>query len=283
MSQQTKVNQISCYNEFDPLRKVILCSPKYMKIREIINETQVHFAKDNINPSLAVKQHSTLINTLEQENIEVILLQADKKFPEQVFTRDLAFTFGNKIIIGQLDRTIRKGEETFLKKWLEEKDIPYDQIQSGSKEGGDVIIDNTTIWIGHSFRTSQAAIEELQHLLPDIEVIGLPFDGDYLHLDCVFNLISPEEGLIFSPAFKEAEIEILTKRYNLIRISPREQFTLGTNVLSIGNKKIISLPQNRKVNRELRSRGYQVIEVDISEIIKSGGSFRCITMPLLRK
>ncbi|WP_368896749.1 arginine deiminase-related protein, partial [Priestia megaterium] len=27
---------------------------------------------------------------------------------------------------------------------------------------------------------------------------------------------------------------------------------------------------------------YKVIEVDISEIIKSGGSFRCCTMPLER-
>jgi N-dimethylarginine dimethylaminohydrolase len=57
---------------------------------------------------------------------------------------------------------------------------------------------------------------------------------------------------------------------------------MGTNVLSIGNKKIISLPVNQDVNSQMRNRGYEVLEVDITEIIKSGGSFRCCTMPILR-
>jgi N-dimethylarginine dimethylaminohydrolase len=53
-------------------------------------------------------------------------------------------------------------------------------------------------------------------------------------------------------------------------------------VLCIGNKKILSLPINKQVNQNLRNRGFEVIEVDISEIIKSGGSFRCCTLPILR-
>jgi N-dimethylarginine dimethylaminohydrolase len=57
---------------------------------------------------------------------------------------------------------------------------------------------------------------------------------------------------------------------------------MGTNVLSIGDRKIISLPVNKNVNKQLRDRGYEVIEVDITEIIKSGGSFRCCTLPILR-
>ena len=71
-------------------------------------------------------------------------------------------------------------------------------------------------------------------------------------------------------------------KYDLIEVTKEEQFTMGTNVLSIGNQRVISLPMNTEVNEELRKRGYKVIEVDISEIIKSGGSFRCCTMPLER-
>jgi len=32
----------------------------------------------------------------------------------------------------------------------------------------------------------------------------------------------------------------------------------------------------------LRNHGFEVIEVDITEIIKSGGSFRCCTLPIER-
>lgn len=74
----------------------------------------------------------------------------------------------------------------------------------------------------------------------------------------------------------------MKKRYEMIEITDDEQFQLGTNVLSIGNKTVISLPVNRHVNQELRKRGYTVIEIDLSEIIKSGGSFRCCTLPIER-
>ena len=75
----------------------------------------------------------------------------------------------------------------------------------------------------------------------------------------------------------------LRSRYEVIEVSEEEQFTLGTNVLSIGYNKIISLPVNKKVNEELRKRGFEIIEVDITEIIKSGGSFRCCTLPIHRE
>jgi N-dimethylarginine dimethylaminohydrolase len=45
---------------------------------------------------------------------------------------------------------------------------------------------------------------------------------------------------------------------------------------------VFSLPCNKQVNQELRNRGYDIIEVDMTEIIKSGGSFRCCTLPLKR-
>ena len=53
-------------------------------------------------------------------------------------------------------------------------------------------------------------------------------------------------------------------------MSEKEQFTLGTNVLSIGNNRILSLPVNKQVNEQLRHHQFEVIEVDITEIIKSG-------------
>ena len=58
---------------------------------------------------------------------------------------------------------------------------------------------------------------------------------------------------------------------------------MGPNVLSIGDGKIISLTQNKELNRRIAAEGFTVQEVDLSEIIKSGGSFRCCTLPLIRQ
>ncbi len=102
-------------------------------------------------------------------------------------------------------------------------------------------------------------------------------------MDCVFNVVSPDVALIYPKALTEKDIDLFASRYDLIEVSEEEQFQLGTNVLSIGNKRVISLPVNEKVNKQLSNKGFEVIEVDITEIIKSGGSFRCCTLPLLRE
>jgi N-dimethylarginine dimethylaminohydrolase len=281
-SQYTN-NKTFCMGEYDVLKRVILCQPQYMTIREVINETQEHFKNEGIHIERALEQHDELVKTLKNNGIEVILLPYHKKYPEQVFTRDIGFTLGQTIFVAKMATDVRAGEENVLKQWLEDEDISYYNLEGEIIEGGDVVIDQETIYVGLSNRTNQKAAEQLQLLLNQFNVIPISFKDKYLHLDCVFNVVSPEVALIYPNALTKKDIELFSSRYELIEVSEEEQFQLGTNVLSIGNKKVLSLPVNEKVNKQLRNRGFQVIEVDITEIIKSGGSFRCCTLPILRE
>jgi N-dimethylarginine dimethylaminohydrolase len=271
-----------CVNEYDTLKRVILCQPQYMTIREVINETQKEFKDEGIHIKRALEQHREFVRTLEANGIEVVLLPYHKKYPEQVFTRDIGFTLGQTIFVAKMAHDVRIGEEDVLKQWLDDEEMSYYNLAEDRIEGGDVIIDGETIYVGLSNRTHLEAVEHLQGLLIQYDVKAIPFKEKYLHLDCVFNVISPDTALIYRPALTEEDIDLFSSRYQLIEVSEDEQFTLGTNVLSIGNKKILSLPINKQVNQNLRNRGFEVIEVDISEIIKSGGSFRCCTLPILR-
>ena len=82
--------------------------------------------------------------------------------------------------------------------------------------------------------------------------------------------------MIYPNALKKEDIERFKSRYELIEVSDEEQFTLGTNVLGIGNNRILSLPVNKEVNEQLRKRQFEVIEVDITEIIKSAVLFAVV-------
>jgi N-dimethylarginine dimethylaminohydrolase len=271
-----------CRNEYDPLKRVILCQPQYMTIREVINETQREFKDEGIHIKRALEQHREFVRTLEANGIEVVLLPYHKKFPEQVFTRDIGFTLGQTIFVAKMAHDVRIGEEDVLRQWLDDEEMSYFNLAEDRIEGGDVIIDGETIYVGLSNRTHQEAVEHLQSILIQFDVKAIPFKEKYLHLDCVFNVVSPEVALIYPPALTKEDIDLFSSRYELIEVSQDEQYTLGTNVLSIGDKKIVSLPINKQVNQKLRNRGFEVIEVDITEIIKSGGSFRCCTLPILR-
>ncbi|RFU62099.1 dimethylarginine dimethylaminohydrolase family protein [Peribacillus glennii] len=272
-----------CYSEYDELKRVVLCPPQHMTIREVINETQEHFKDVGIHIETAMKQHENFASVLKDHGVDVILLPPLSKYPEQVFTRDIGFTLGDTVFVAEMASPVRQGEEGLLKKWLEENQIPHKDLVKDRIEGGDVIIDRDHVFVGISNRTHIESIRHLDTLLPDFKVIPVPFQAKYLHLDCVFNVLSSEDALIYPDVISKDEREFLSGRYNLIEVTDEEQFTLGTNVLSIGNKKVLSLPVNKNVNKKLKERGYEVIEVDITEIIKSGGSFRCCTMPILRE
>lgn len=271
-----------CHSEYDRLTRVIVAKPTYMAITEVINETQKHFLSDNIDTEVAMYQHQMFVDVLKNEGIQVEHLPVKAHLNEQVFTRDIGFTLGETLFIANMASEIRKEETNLLIDALEKSETPFQLLDGSSIEGGDILIDGKTIYVGVSERTTQAAIDLLKQQLPDYEVCPLPLVGDILHLDCTFNIVSQTDALIYRDGLTGEAVELLEKRYNLIDVSADEQFTLGTNVLSIGHKKVISLPSNKVVNKQLTDRGYHVIEVAFNEIIKSGGSFRCCTLPVVR-
>ncbi|MGN8646877.1 dimethylarginine dimethylaminohydrolase family protein [Gracilibacillus sp. HCP3S3_G5_1] len=270
-------------NEYDRLKRVITCPPTYMEIRKVINETQKFYEDENIDVDIAMEQFESFVQTLEQFDIEVIELTPDPKLNEQVFTRDIGFTAGASLFTCEMGRNIRKPEIDVLHQYLDHENLPYIPLSTRSIEGGDVIVSNDKVFVGRSLRTTTKAIEELQLQIPEKEVITVPIREDILHLDCCFNLVSDKVGLIYNDAFNEKERNLLHNEFDLIEVTDDEQFTLGTNVFSLGDRHIISLPDNKLVNEQLTEKGFEVVEVQFSEIIKSGGSFRCCTLPIERE
>ncbi|BCB05538.1 dimethylarginine dimethylaminohydrolase family protein [Bacillus sp. KH172YL63] len=271
-----------CANEYGKLKKVMVVSPEYMRINEIINETQKHFLKENINIDKAVEQHKTFVETLEKHGSEVIHLTPSPAFNEQVFTRDIGFTIHEHFFVASMNTDVRSGEVETLKNWLKANEVPSRGLLH-SIEGGDVLVDGENIWIGVSGRTNQLAIQSLRNQLPEYTVHEIPLKDDILHLDCVFTIISSEWAIVYPPAFSPEDLALIKEHYQVITVSDDEQFQMGPNVLAIGDNKIISLVQNHSMNERIRDKGFEVIELDLSEIIKSGGSFRCCTLPLIRE
>jgi N-dimethylarginine dimethylaminohydrolase len=273
---------VNCSDEFGELKKVVVVSPQNMKITEVINETQKHYLKDNINIEKALDQHERFVRILEENGAEVVHLEPREELNEQVFTRDIGFCIGNEFIVSSMNTSLREGEVKVLLQWLEDNNIPHAHLAAHSIEGGDVLVDGKDVWVGLSGRTNRLAVQSLKKLLPDYTVHTLPLRSDILHLDCVFTIISEEAAIVYPPAFLKKDLDKIKKHYNIIEVNDREQFQMGPNVLAIGNKKIISLPQNKQLNERMVEKGFTVIETDFTEIIKSGGSFRCCTLPIIR-
>ena len=154
-------------------------------------------------------------------------------------------------------------------------------------EGGDVIVDNGRIFVGLSQRTGPEGAAFLASHFPQFDVIPVPLkqiaDGEnVLHLDCSFVPVGTKYALIYADGLAEMPA-IIAEQYNFIEVTKAEQQILATNVLSISPTQLIARTQSTRVNAELRKRGLEVIELPFDDPPKTGGSFRCCSLPLWRE
>ena len=69
---------------------------------------------------------------------------------------------------------------------------------------------------------------------------------------------------------------------NIFKISNNEMYEMTSNVLSIDYNTVISQPIFKRLNNWLESKGFSVEKVDLSEVSKQEGLFRCSSLPLIR-
>lgn len=92
MTAFTKSSSARCRSEYDSLRRVLLCPPEYMEIKDVINDVQKRYLEENIDTEKAMRQHTEFIQALQREGVETDLLNPSETFPEQVFTRDIGYS-----------------------------------------------------------------------------------------------------------------------------------------------------------------------------------------------
>ena len=62
----------------------------------------------------------------------------------------------------------------------------------------------------------------------------------------------------------------------------QEAIAIQANVLALGEGRVVSPRAHESVNARLKAEGLEVLEPDLSEIVKGGGSAHCTTQPLRR-
>ncbi len=288
--------ELKVNSEFGKLRAVIVQNPAEIDILNLeesspdtsfyLREKDFHPEDANFNPILLREQISAFQKVLHKDKITLLYINTIPNARYQLFTRDLGFVIGDTFYFSRMLNERRRIEYEGLE-IIKKRLTKYQAIESGTIEGGDILINGSHIYVGLTGRTNRDGFESLKSLVEKQGYccIPIPCRKNILHLDCRFNIISPDTALIYGDdILPEGRQNIKTHfKGNIISGPTTEQDTLGSNFLILSPNLAVVERRNQWTIETLGNQGYSVIPLDFSELIKLWGSFRCTTLPIYRK
>ena len=250
-----------------------------------------HWAQP-LDLSLLVEQHAAFADLLGTLGCEIDVLDPVDDMPDAIFTYDPCFVVGNGFIEFRGAKQVRAGEPPVLAAELEARGIPRIGRLTGTAtaDGGDFFwLDDSTLAIGRSYRTNDAAIEQVRSMLePDvrIEAFDLPHDQGpefCLHLMSVVSPIRDDLAVVYERLAPVRLLEALRSRgVELLALPDEDYASLGCNVLTVRPGVVVIASGNDATVELLCNHGVEVHVYEASEISKGEGGPTCLTRPIHR-
>lgn len=240
---------------------------------------------------------------LQKYNVTVFRPETIANY-NQIFTRDIGFVIDGVFIKSNIlpDRERELDAIHYIIDQIDPKKVvrPPSAVHI---EGGDVILWNNYIFIGTykgsdykdyiTARTNLQGVQYIKELFPNRIVRG--FDlvkskmearDNALHLDCCFQPVGKDKGIIYKRGFREeADYMFLVNLFgkeNLFHLTREEMYNMNSNIFSIDSNVVVSEKNFTRLNNWLRANGFTVEEIPYAEIAKQEGLLRCSTLPLIR-
>ena len=251
-----------------------------------------------------IKEMDAFYTILKKYNVEVYRPQLIENY-NQIFARDIGFVIDDIFIKANIlpDRE----RELDAIQYIIDKINPLKVVRPPEEvhiEGGDVMPWNDYIFVGTykgsdykdymTARTNKEGVEFIKNLFPnkivkefDLVKSKLEARDNALHLDCCFQPIGTDKGIIYKSGFREeADYMFLVDLFgkeNLFHITREEMYNMNSNVFSIDTNVVVSERNFTRLNNWLRANDFIVEEVPYAEISKQEGLLRCSTLPLIRE
>lgn len=301
--------KLNVINETSRLRAVILgtatSNGPTPTIEEAYDPKSLEHIKAGTYPveSDMVQEMDAFYEVFKKYDVQVFRPEIIENY-NQIFSRDIGFviedTFIKANILPDRERELEAIEYVIAQMNPEKVVRPPEEVHI---EGGDVMLYNEHIFIGTykgsdykdyiTARTNLAGVEYIKKLFPnkivkefDLVKSKIEPRDNALHLDCCFQPVGTNKGIIYKSGFREEAdymylVDLFGKE-NLFHIEREEMYHMNSNIFSIAPDVVVSEKKFTRLNNWLRSQGFMVEEIPYAEISKQEGLLRCSTLPLIR-
>jgi N-dimethylarginine dimethylaminohydrolase len=301
--------QLNVKNESSKLKAVVLGTAKSNGPTPTVEEAYDPKSLEHILAGTYPVEEDMVV---EMEGLNAVFEKYDVKVfrPEiienynQIFSRDIGFVIDDVFIKANIlpDRERELDAIQYVIDQIDPKKVvrPPEEVHI---EGGDVMVWNDHVFIGTykgsdykeyiTARTNMEGVNYIKNLFPhkivkefDLVKSKIEAKDNALHLDCCFQPVGKDKGIIYKSGFREeADYMYLVNLFgkdNLFHITRDEMYGMNSNVFSIAPDVVVSEKNFTRLNTWLRENGFTVEEVAYAEIAKQEGLLRCSTLPLIR-
>ncbi|WP_320814569.1 dimethylarginine dimethylaminohydrolase family protein [Flavobacterium sp.] len=251
-----------------------------------------------------VKEMEALNQVFEKYDVKVYRPEIIENY-NQIFTRDIGFVIDDVFVKANIlpERERELDAIQYVIDQIDPKKVvrPPDEVHI---EGGDVMVWNDHVFIGTykgsdykdyiTARTNMEGVNYIKNLFPhkivkefDLVKSKIEAKDNALHLDCCFQPVGKDKGIIYKSGFREeADYMYLVNLFgkeNLFHITREEMYGMNSNVFSIAPDVVVSEKNFTRLNNWFKEQGFTVEEIPYAEIAKQEGLLRCSTLPLIRE
>lgn len=258
------------------MRRYAMTPPAFFAVEYAINPWMDVAAR--VDFGLAMAQWERLRDTYLGLGHQVDVIEPVPGLPDMVYAANGGFIAHDIAIVARFRFAERADEANAYAAWMSA--IGYRPVSTRHvNEGqGDLLMVGDMVLAGYGFRTDRRAHAEIAAALR-IPVVSLELvDPRFYHLDTALAVLDDHTIAYYPPAFSDsARTQLQALFADAIIVGTADAYLFGLNAVSDG--RYVVLPAAAKgFADQLRRAGFEPIGVDLSELLKGGGSVKCCTL-----
>jgi N-dimethylarginine dimethylaminohydrolase len=248
-----------------------------------------HFAVDySINPwmdtavpvdtALAMTQWQALCRIYQSLGHRVDVIEPVALLPDMVYAANGGLIVNSTAVVARFRHVQRAAEALAHAEWMTTDGYLPVSTRAANEGQGDLLVIGSMILAGTGFRTDHAAHTEIA-TITGLPVISLHLcNPRFYHLDTALAVLDETTIAYYPPAFTAHSRATLRSLFPAaIEVASADAYLLGLNAVSDG-RHVVHPAAAAGFAAQLREAGFEPIAVDLSELLKGGGSVKCCTL-----
>ncbi len=266
-------------------RHFLMCPPTHFEVSYAINPWMDPLR--GVDRALALRQWWGLVETFRSAGHRVDLLDPAPGLPDMVFAANGATVIDGQVLIARFANPQRAAEAGVHEAWHRRNGILYGagrvvSTTAINEAEGDFAVLADRVLAGHGFRTTLDGHRALADLTGR-EVISLELvDPRFYHLDVALTVLDDRHDHIayYPGAFGAESLALLERLFpDAVVVGEADALAFALNSVSDGLNVFVPI-HAAEFRADLVAAGYRPTSIDLSELLKGGGSVKCCTQEI---